>query len=83
MRLSTRKIEAGRYRVICNGKPTDIVIEKDTQTRRKWGSPQNWWVCEEPEESTNEDPPLLFETGSKAAAVDTLMRVHELLEKAS
>ncbi len=74
MKVTTRKIEPGKYRAYKDGARTDVVIEKNLQDIKKWGMPQLWWVLLQSNDDEI-DPPLLFNAAGKDRAIETLERI--------
>lgn len=75
MNLIKKKVSAGCYRVLVDGRPTAILILKSIAPR--YGMPQTWDVVDEA------DPDgLLFDANGLDSAMTRLARIGLLLTKA-
>ena len=64
--LTKRKVAIGIYEVHADGRPTGLRIEKATDLRRDWGTPQKWDVVDHLGDS------LLFTTKGLEDALSVL-----------
>lgn len=68
MKLTTKRIEAGKYHVLRDGKATNLLIERGDAPR--WGTHQEWWVC--PADDTSS---VHFKARGKSEALAVLENV--------
>lgn len=62
MKITTRRLEPGKYLVLKDGKPTNVMIEKGDKPN--WGCRQEWWVC-----PADDNGSVYFKTHGKDQAV--------------